>query len=103
MPAITELSTVEWQRAHVTPSRVIVRVHGRLNTDDRVHLEQRDGRRRALEIDLVQDPGRQRVGVHFEAHLERGHWVDVLFDDLVQPKRVGPELFVAKRVEAENA
>ena len=56
-----------------------------------------------LEIDLLEDAGRQRVRVHFEPDLERRRRIDVLLDDLVQAERVGPELLVTERVEAENA
>jgi hypothetical protein len=70
---------------------------------DRVHLEQRDRRRRALEIDLVEDSLRQRVRVHLQADLQRSRRVHALLDDLVQAKRVGPELLVAECLEAEDA
>jgi hypothetical protein len=82
---------------------VIVRIHRGLQTHDGVHLEQRDRRRRALEIDLREDPRRQHVRVHLEPDLERRRRVHALLDDLVQAERVGPELLVAKRVEAEDA
>ena len=81
---------------------VIVRIHRGLKADDGIQLEQRDRRRRALEIGLVEGPGGQRVRVHFEPDLERGRRVHVLLDDLVQPERVGPEFLVAKRFEAED-
>ena len=82
---------------------MVVRVHGRLNADDRVHLEQRDRRCRTLEVDLVENPWRQRRRVHFEADLECRNRVDVLFDNLVQTQLVGPELLVTKGVEPEHA
>ena len=84
------------------PRDVIVGVHGGLKADDRVHLEQRDRRRRALEIDLLENAGRQHVGVDLEPDFERRRRIDALLDDLVQAQRVGPELLVAERVEAED-
>jgi hypothetical protein len=57
---------------------------------------------RALEIDLVKDSGGQRVRVHFEPDLERGRRIYILLDDFVQTKLVGPDLFVAEGVEAED-
>ena len=84
------------------PRDVIVRVHGGLEADDGVHLEQRHRRRRALEIDLLEDPGGQRVRVHLEPDLERRRRVHALLDDLVQAERVGPELLVAEGLEAED-
>ncbi len=105
MPGMTELSTVEWQSAQVTPSRVMWLFESTVAwmAHDRVHLEQRDRRRRALEIDLFEDPGGQHVGVHLEPDLERGRRVHALLDDLVQTERVGPELLVTEGVEAEDA
>ena len=89
----------------MTPSArdAIVRVHGRLEAHDGIHLEQRDRRRRALEIDLLEHAWRQHVRVHFEPDLQRGRRIDAFLDDLVQAKRVGPQLLVAERVEAEDA
>jgi hypothetical protein len=57
---------------HPDACQVIVGVNGCLEADDRIHLQQRDGRRRALEIDLVEEPGRQDVRVHFQPDLQRG-------------------------------
>ena len=85
------------------PRDVIVRVHGGLEAHDGIHLEQRDRRRRALEIDLLEDARRQHVRVHFEPDLERGRRIDVLLDDLVQAELVGPELLVTEGVEAKDA
>ena len=85
------------------PRDVIVRVHGGLDAHDGIHLEQRDRRRRALEIDLFEDPGGQHVRVDFEPDLERGRRVHALLDDLVQTERVGPDLLVAEGIEAKDA
>lgn len=52
------------------PRDVIVRVHGRLDADDGIQLEQRHRRRRTLEIDPVENSRRQRIRVHLEADLE---------------------------------
>jgi hypothetical protein len=81
---------------------VIVRIHGGLEADDGVHLEQSDRRGRALEIDRLQNPRRQHVGVHLQPDLQGRCRVDALFDDLVQPELVCPELFVAKGIEPED-
>ena len=85
------------------PHDVIVRVHGGLDAHDGIHLEQRDRRRRALEIDLVEDSRRKNVRVHLEPDLECRRRVHVLLNDLVQAERVGPELLVTKGIEAEDA
>ena len=85
------------------PRDVVVRIDGGLQADDRVHLEQRDRRGRALEIDLLEDAGGQRVGVHFQPDLERRRRIDALLDDLVHAELVGPELFVTEGLEAEDA
>jgi hypothetical protein len=87
---------------HTELCDVVVGVHCGLNADNCIQLEQRDRRRRALEIDFLEDPWRQHRRVHFESDLERGERVDALFDNLVQAQRGGPELLVTKRVEAEN-
>ena len=73
-----------------------------LEPDDRVELEQRHGRRGVLEIDFVEDAGRQRVGVDLETDRERGQRVDGALDDFVEAKGVGPEALVAEGVEAED-
>ena len=85
------------------PGDVIVGIHRGLQAHDGIHLEQRDRRGRTLEIDLLEDAGRQRVRVHFEPDLERGRRIHVLLNNLVQAKLVGPELFVAEGLEAEDA
>jgi len=65
-PGITELSTVEWQSAHVTESRdVIVGIDRRLKADDGIHPQQRDCGGRAREINFVEDAGWQRVASTF--------------------------------------
>ena len=49
MPGANELSTVEWHSAHVMPTRVSVfwpLLDLADDADDRVELQQRDGRRR---------------------------------------------------------
>ena len=85
------------------PRDVIVGIHRRLQTHDRIHLEQRDRRRRTLEIDLLEDAGRQHVRVHFEPDLQRRRRIHALLNDLVQAELVGPELFVTEGFEAKNA
>ena len=85
------------------PGDVIVGIHRGLQADDRIHLEQGDRRGRTLEIDLLEDTGRQGVGVHFEPDFERCGRIHVLLDNLVQAELVGPELFVAEGVEPKYA
>ena len=87
---------------HSDACQVIVGVNGCLEADDRIHLQQRDGRRRALEIDLVEEPGRQDVRVDFQPDLERGRRIHALLDHLMQPQLVGPHHFVAEGVEAKH-
>ena len=91
------------ERAGDAESRdVVVGVHGGLEAHDGVHLEQRHRRRRALEIDLVEDAGGQRLGVDLEPDLERRRRIDALLDDFVQPELVGPDLLVAEGIEAKD-
>ena len=85
------------------PRDVIVGIHRGLQAHDGIHLEQRDRRGRTLEIDLLEDAGRQYVRVHFEPDLERSRRIHVLLNNLVQAELVGPELFVTERLEAKNA
>jgi hypothetical protein len=86
-----------------TPGDVIIGIHRGLQAHDGIHLEERDRRGWTLEIDFLEDQGRQHVRVHFEPDLERRRRIHVLLDDLVQPELVGPELFVAERVETKNS
>ncbi len=51
----------------------------------------------------MENPRGQDVGVDFEPDRERRRRVHALLDDLVHVKRVGPELLVTKRIEAEDA
>ena len=52
-------------------------------------------------LGALEDAGRQYVRVHFEPDLERSRRIDVLLDDLVQAKLVGPELLVAHGIKPE--
>ena len=91
------------ERAGDSETRDVIRgVDLGLHPDNRVHLEKGDGRGRALEVDLVQNTWWKSVCIHLEADLERRGRVDRFLDDVVQVKRVGPELLVAKRLEAKN-
>src|SRR5688572_26831924 len=85
------------------PGDAVVGVHGGLQANDGIHLQQRHWGGRTLEIDLLEGPGGKRIGVDFEPDLERSGRIDALLDNLVQAKRVGPELFVTERVEAKHA
>jgi hypothetical protein len=87
---------------HSHARQVIVGVNRRLEADDRIHLQQRDRRRRALEIDLLEEPGRQDVRVHLQPDLQRGCRIHALLDDFMQPQLVGPHRFVAEGVEAKH-
>ena len=84
------------------PRDVIVGVHRGLNAHNCIHLQERDRRCRALEIDLLKNSRRQHVGVHLEPDFQRRRRVDVLLDHLVHAERVCPELLVAKSVEAKD-
>src|SRR5688572_31227732 len=85
------------------PRDVIAGIHRGLQTHDSIHLEQRDRRRRTLEIDLLEDTGRQYVRVHLEPDLQRSRRIHALLDNLVPAELVGPELFVTECLEAKNA
>src|SRR5262249_61710653 len=69
---------------------------------------ERHGRGRTSEIDLpgfdrLRDLRRNRVGVDLQPNLERETGADRALDDLLHLGRVGPELLIAERVEAEDA
>ena len=53
MPGAKESSTVEWQSAHWMPTdRRLARVEEAGHADDGVELQQRQRRRRIVEVDL---------------------------------------------------
>ena len=81
MPGMIELSTVEWQGARdAKPGDAVVGVHSDVAAHHRIHLERRDRRRRALEIDLVENPRRQRVRIHSQSDRERRLRIHALFN-----------------------
>ena len=82
---------------------MIVGIHRGLQTHDRIHLEQRDRRGRTSRSTFSRTPAGSASGVHFEPDLQRRRRIHVLLDNLVQAELVGPELFVAERLEAKNA
>ena len=55
MPGAKESSTVEWQRAHWMPTDVIWPLWSKCagDADHRVELQQREGGRRIVEVDLA--------------------------------------------------
>ena len=85
------------------PGDVIVGIHSGLQAHDGIHLEQRDRRGRTLEIDFLEEAGGQYVRVHFKPDLECSGRIHVPFNNLVQTKLVGPELFVTEGLETKNA
>ena len=92
------------QRAGDAESRdVIVGIDSGLQANHGIHLEQRHRRRRTLEIDFLQDAGRQCVSIDFEADFQGGGRIDTLLDDFVEMERVGPQLLITERVEAKDA
>jgi hypothetical protein len=75
---------------------------GAAHTDDGVQPDQRDGRRRRVEVRGRQHVCRHGVRVDLEADGERRLRRQRLHE-LVQPQGVGPQLLVAERVVAEDA
>ena len=108
MPGANESSTDEWQSAQVTPTLVSwpACVDRPLHTDDGIQAQQFDRHRRIRQINLARakrrdDVRRQRVDIDLEPDRQRGRRIDRR-DDLVHAQHVGPELLVAKGVEAED-
>jgi hypothetical protein len=69
----------------------------------RIHLEQGDRRCRALEIDFLQDPGGGASESTLRPTLSAVVGSTFFSTTSFKPKLVGPELFVAKGLEAEQA
>jgi hypothetical protein len=73
-----------------------------LYTHDRIELEERDRRLRIVEVHCGEDARRESVRVDLESHAESRQRAHARLDDFMHSKRVGPELFIAERVEAED-
>src|SRR5690242_19065952 len=86
---------------------IVVRVDRADDTDDRAELEERDGGRGIIEVDLPRLERRlhcrwERVDVDFEADRQRRLRTHATLDDLIELERVGPEGLVTIGVEAKN-
>ena len=105
MPGATESSTVEWQSAHVMPSRVMWLSASTVacTPTTAFNLSSATVVAGLVRSTWPEDARRQRVGIDLQPDGESGQWVDMLLDNLVQSQRVGPQLFVAERIEAEYA
>ena len=112
MPGANESSTVEWQSAQVTPTRVSVSLPSIVSTlpctaDHSVQLQQGDGRRGARQIDAavlysLDYRRRQRLRIDLQADRQRRRGVDRLRDHFVHAQRVAPLRFVAEGIEAKD-
>jgi hypothetical protein len=81
-------------------------VHRPFHTDDGIEAQQCDRHGRVFQIHLpgpkrVDDGGRERVDIHLEPDGERRSRIHG-GEHVVHPQHAGPELLVAKRVEAET-
>ncbi|TMA16177.1 MAG: hypothetical protein E6J85_18830, partial [Deltaproteobacteria bacterium] len=81
-------------------------IRRRLDAHHGVEIEEREGRRRRLQIDLsrldVRDERcRQRIGVDFETNREGRRRIDRR-DGFVELNRVGPEGLVSEGIGAED-
>ena len=107
IPGITESSTVEWQRAQVTPRRVSWSVPPMFSTvplspTTAFELQESDRRGRRVEVGGLEDARRQSRAVHLQAHGEGGTRADAGGHHLVHAGDVGPEGLVPEGVEAED-
>ena len=99
---------MEWQSAHVMPTLVeLPRVVDLApDSDDCVQPQQLDGHGGVVQIDLSgaqrgDELARQGLHVDLEADRQRGRRRN-RGDDFVHPQHVGPQLFVAEGVVAED-
>src|SRR6059058_3136274 len=96
-PGATELSTVEWHRAHVMPSRLMCRSAVTwASTPTTASRRSSYRRRRTGEIGTGEEAGRQRRRIDLETHRQRCRRRHAGLNHLVQVQRVGPERLVAK-------
>src|SRR4029450_857547 len=84
------------------PRDAVVRVHCGPETHNGIHLQQRDRRRWTLEIDFLEDSGRERVRVHLEPNFECRCRVYAFLHHFMQTELVSPDLLVAKGIESED-
>ena len=104
MPSMIELSTVEWQRAQVTPTRSILLLAEICASSPRTASCRKSSMVVAglLTSSCVEQCLRQHVGIDLEADAERHRRTDRGLDHFVKAERVGPPVFVAERVVPED-
>ena len=112
MPGAKELSTVEWQRAQVMPTRVSASLPLTVSTVPLRPTTASSLSKATVVAGLARSTlpslmpshhgGRQRLGVDLQPDRQRCRGTDRGADDLMHPQRVGPTGFVAEGVEAED-
>ena len=108
MPGANELSTEEWQSAQVMPTLVSCPASLTLPRTPTTAFSRNNSTVTAglVEVNLTgaqrgDDLPRQSLDVDLEAHRQRGRRGNSR-DDLVHPQHIGPQLFVAEGVVAED-